>query len=82
MRLVAGSNPAARTINNKQGEKMSYHGHPPPDYSKLGIGMVNPLHQIELKLKKVQEVLDNIGDQSALTANDLKCKIEKVLKEG
>jgi len=61
---------------------MSYHGHPPPDYSKLGIGMVNPLHQIELKLKKVQEVLDNIGDQSALTANDLKCKIEKVLKEG
>ncbi len=61
---------------------MSYHGQPPPEYSQLGIGVVNPLHRIELKLRKVQEVLDNISDQSALTANDLKCKIEKVLKEG
>jgi len=61
---------------------MSYHGQPPPDYNEIGIGVVNPLHQVELKLRKVQEVLDNIGDLSVLTANDLKCKIEKVLKEG
>tara|TARA_B100000886_G_C20345660_1_gene458580 strand:+ start:186 stop:371 length:186 start_codon:yes stop_codon:yes gene_type:complete len=61
---------------------MSYHGHPPPDYNNIGIAVVNPLHQIELKLKRVQEVLDNISDQSVLTANDLKCKLEKVLKEG
>ena len=81
MRLVAGSNPATRTINNKE-SKMSYHGHPPPDYKNIGIGVVNPLHRIELKLRRVQEVLDNIGDHSVLTANDLKCKLEKVLKEG
>jgi|TARA_Y200000002_G_scaffold307459_1_gene263555 hypothetical protein len=81
MRLVAGSSPASRTIDIKQGEKVSYHGQPPPEYNEIGIGVVNPLHQIELKLKKVQDVLDNISDQSILTANDLKCKLEKVLKE-
>ena len=59
---------------------MSYHGNP-PSYLKTGIAVVNPLVRIEMKLKRVQEVLDNISDQSVLTANDLKCKIEKVLKE-
>jgi len=48
---------------------------------KTGIGVVNPLIRIEGKLKRVQEVLDNISDSSILTANDLKTKIEKVLKE-
>lgn len=61
---------------------MSYHGQPPPDYNEIGIAVVNPLHRIELKLKRVQEVLDNICDDSILTANDLKCKLENVLKEG
>ena len=61
---------------------MSYHGQPPPDYNEIGIAVVNPLHRIELKLKRVQEVLDNICDDSVLTANDLKCKLENVLKEG
>lgn len=59
---------------------MSYHGSP-PDYIKTGIGVINPLIRIEQKLKRVQEVLDNISDASVLTANDLKTKIEKVLKE-
>ena len=59
---------------------MSYHGNP-PSYLKTGIAVVNPLVRIEMKLKRVQEVLDNISDQSVLTANDLKRKIEKVLKE-
>ena len=59
---------------------MSYHGNP-PSYLKTGIAVVNPLVRIEMKLKRVQEGLDNISDQSVLTANDLKCKIEKVLKE-
>ena len=61
---------------------MSYHGQPPPDYNEIGIAVVNPLHRIELKLKRVQEILDNICDDSILTANDLKCKLENVLKEG
>ena len=60
---------------------MSYHGHPPPDYNQVGIAVVNPLHRIEQKLKKVQEVLDNISDASILTANDLKIKIQKVLDD-
>jgi hypothetical protein len=58
---------------------MSYHDQPP--YYGTGIAVVNPLIRIEMKLKKVQEALDNISDQSVLTANDLKCKIEKILKE-
>lgn len=61
---------------------MGYHDRKRPDYENIGIGVVNPLHRIELKLKKVQEILDNISEQSILTANELKCKIENVLKEG
>ena len=59
---------------------MGYHDRP-PDYIKTGMAVVNPLIRIEKKLKKVQEVLDNISDYSILSANDLKTKIEKVLKE-
>tara|TARA_B100000287_G_scaffold400220_1_gene419234 strand:- start:69 stop:329 length:261 start_codon:yes stop_codon:yes gene_type:complete len=82
MRFVAGSNPAARTTNPSKGEtEMSYHGRPPPDYNYKGISVVNPLIRIEQKLKRVQEVLDNISDASALTALDLKLKIEKVLAD-
>jgi len=60
---------------------MSYHGRPPPGYNKTGIAVVNPLIRIEQKLKKVQEILDNISDSSILTANDLKKKIQKVLDD-
>jgi len=61
---------------------MSYHGNPPPDYNQVGIAVVNPLHRIEQKLKKVQDILDNISDASILTANDLKIKIQRVLDGG
>lgn len=60
---------------------MSYHGHPPPSYNKKGIAVVNPLIRIERKLKRIQEVLDNISAASDLTANDLKVKLQKVLKD-
>ena len=59
---------------------MSYHGNP-PSYNETGIAVVNPLVQIERKLKRVQEVLDNISDASILTAVDLKMKIEKAMAE-
>jgi hypothetical protein len=59
---------------------MSYHDRP-PGYMRSGIGVVNPLIRIENKLKKVQEVLDNISDASILTANDLKTKLQKVLDD-
>jgi len=60
---------------------MSYHGSLPQDYNKTGICVVNPLIRIERKLKRIQEVLDNISDASILTAVDLKMKIEKVIAE-
>jgi hypothetical protein len=63
-----------------KGTKMSYHDKP-PSYYKTGIGVVNPLIRIELKLKKVQEVLDNISEQSILTATDLKIKLQKVIDD-
>tara|TARA_Y100001938_G_scaffold128496_1_gene182307 strand:+ start:338 stop:520 length:183 start_codon:yes stop_codon:yes gene_type:complete len=60
---------------------MGYHDRKPPDYIKTGMGVVNPLIRIEQKLKKVKEILDNISDSSALTANDLKVKIQKALDD-
>jgi hypothetical protein len=56
---------------------MSYHDQPP--YRSAGISVVNPLIRIERKLKRVQDVLDNISEYSVLSATDLKAKIEKVL---
>jgi hypothetical protein len=59
---------------------MSYHDQPPV-YARTGIAVVNPLIRIERKLKRIQEVLDNISDSSILTALDLKAKIEKAMSE-
>jgi hypothetical protein len=59
---------------------MSYHGNP-PEYTKTGIAVVNPLIRIERKLKRIQEVLDNISEASILTAVDLKMKIESALAD-
>lgn len=60
---------------------MGYHDRPPPDYMKTGIAVVNPLIRIERKLARVQEVLDNINDASAMTALDLKAMIERAMTE-
>ena len=60
---------------------MGYHDRPPPDYMKTGIAVVNPLIRIERKLGRVQEVLDNISNDSVLTALDLKIMIENAMAE-
>jgi hypothetical protein len=61
---------------------MGFHDRrPPSDYMKTGIAVVNPLIRIERKLKRIQEVLDNISDVSALTALDLKIMIERAMSE-
>ena len=60
---------------------MGYHDRRPPNYDKTGIGVVNPLIRIERKLKRIQDTLDNISEASKLTANELKCEIEKIMKE-
>ncbi len=59
---------------------MGYHDRRPP-YLDTGIGVVNPLHRIERKLKRIQQILDNISDASVLTALDLKIKIEKAIED-
>ena len=60
---------------------MGYHDRKQPDYMRTGMGVVNPLVRIEKKLNRIQEVLDNLCESSALSALDLKAKIEKVLAE-
>jgi len=60
---------------------MSYHGQPPPDYNTTGITVVNPLIRIERKLKRIEKILNNISDASALSASDLKAMIEKAIIE-
>ena len=60
---------------------MGYHDRKQPDYMRTGMGVVNPLMRIEQKLKRIQEVLDNLSDSAALSALDLKAKIEKVLAD-
>jgi hypothetical protein len=59
---------------------MSYHDRP-PDYMRTGIAVVNPLIRIERKLKRIESILENIGDVSVLSAIDLKTMIQKALDE-
>ena len=61
---------------------MGYHDRKPPDYNRTGIGVVNPLIRIEQKLKKIQDVLDNVGEHSVLSAADLKAKLQQVIDDG
>ncbi len=60
---------------------MSYHGFPPPDYNQVGIAVVNPLHRIERKLRKIKEVLDGVSDSSDHTASNLKDLIYKIIED-
>ena len=48
---------------------------------RTGMAVVNPLIRIEQKLRKIQDVLDNISDASILTATDLKTKLQKVIDD-
>ena len=92
MRLVAGSNPATRTTNHHiTGEKMGYHdrdtfeknwsrntsldknenrnSNPPR------VQIISPQKQ----LFDIQQVLNNISEQSVMTAQDLKVSIQRIL---
>tara|TARA_B100000575_G_scaffold247673_1_gene213228 strand:- start:854 stop:1042 length:189 start_codon:yes stop_codon:yes gene_type:complete len=60
---------------------MSYHGFPPPDYNQVGIAVVNPLHRIEQKLKKIKETLDGVTDESTISVNDLKIMIGEIIED-
>jgi hypothetical protein len=39
---------------------MSYHGSP-PTYVKTGIAVVNPLHEIQLKLDKITRLVNELS---------------------
>jgi|TARA_E500000331_G_scaffold280026_1_gene273210 hypothetical protein len=39
---------------------MSYHGQTPPDYDKVGIAVVNPLHEIQRKLNKIAQIINDL----------------------
>ena len=39
---------------------MSYHGCPPPDYNKIGIGVVNPIHELQRKLDKITQLVNEL----------------------
>ena len=61
---------------------MGYHDRqPPPHYDDTGIAIVNPLMRIERKLKKIQDVLDNISEASVMTAQDLKIRLQQVIDD-
>jgi len=60
---------------------MSYHGYPPPDYDKIGIAVVNPLHRIEKKLSKIESILLDEGQNEDISKDDLRALLEDVLNE-
>jgi hypothetical protein len=60
---------------------MSYHGFPPPDYNQVGIAVVNPLHRIERKLKKIKQALEAVSENSGHTASDLKNLINQIIED-
>ena len=60
---------------------MSYHGFPPPDYNQVGIAVVNPLHRIERKLRKIKELLEVVSDDSDHTTGELKIMINKIIED-
>ena len=59
---------------------MSYHGYPPP-YEKTGIAVVNPLHRIEKKLGKIENILLDEGQNEDVSKADLLALLEEVLSE-
>ena len=78
MRLVAGSNPAIRTINNRKGKQMGYHDRMPPDYLNTGMGVINPLHEQQRRLTKLEKFLREIAEETE--DPHLRERIQAILK--
>ena len=80
MRLVAGSNPAARTTHqNTKGENMGYHDRMPPTYeNSTGIGVVNPLLQLQKRLNQIQDIINSLPEKQMSTV-ELSTSIQKIL---
>ena len=40
---------------------MGYHDRSPPDYIRTGMGVVNPLRELQRKLDKIKEIVNELG---------------------
>ncbi len=40
---------------------MSYHGNPPRDYDQTGIAVVSPLYEIQRKLDKITQLVNELS---------------------
>ncbi len=58
---------------------MGYHDRMPPSYNnKTGIGVVNPLLDLQERLDTIQKILSDLPE-NAMTTAELSQKIQKVL---
>tara|TARA_R100001126_G_C4806289_1_gene139518 strand:- start:372 stop:545 length:174 start_codon:yes stop_codon:yes gene_type:complete len=57
---------------------MGYHDRRRPDYLKTGMGVVNPLHEQQRRLTKLEKFLQEIAEETEDT--HLKERIEAVLE--
>ena len=82
MRLVAGSNPAARTTTPTikiLRRNMGYHDRKPPSYeNSTGIGVVNPLLQLQKRLNQIQDVINSLPEKH-MSIVELSTSIQKIL---
>jgi len=77
-KALTGKSP---TFTDNTGTKMSYHGSPPLSYEKAGIAVVNPLHRIEKKLSKIEDILLAAGYDEDVSKGELLALLEGVLNE-
>tara|TARA_B100000131_G_scaffold313511_1_gene348987 strand:- start:1112 stop:1303 length:192 start_codon:yes stop_codon:yes gene_type:complete len=57
---------------------MGYHDRMPPSYLKTGIGVVNPLIQLQQRLDEIQKVINSLPEK-AMTTVELSDTIQKIL---
>lgn len=57
---------------------MGYHDRMPPSYLKTGIGVVNPLIQLQQRLDEIQKVIDSLPERH-MSIVELSTRIQKIL---
>lgn len=57
---------------------MGYHDRMPPSYLKTGIGVVNPLIQLQQRLDEIQKVIDSLPERH-MSIVELSARIQKIL---
>ena len=57
---------------------MGYHDRMTPSYLKTGIGVVNPLIQLQKRLDEIQKVIDSLPERH-MSIVELSTRIQKIL---